>query len=159
MKTTLKVSAILSWINMIVWGLVAVFFILGALAMQNLSILIFAFLTGVAVLHSYAALKLHRSIRNPAIPLSSQTPVGIRFIGFVALFFGVLYIGYAITILQNIKEMMQLMQPQLPTDYKNIDISGYLRFTAGFLLLSGLSIAINVILNFRLLRWYFFSKV
>src|ERR1700748_3049830 len=114
MKNELKVATFLSWFNMIVWGLVAVLGILGVILSGNLSYLVITFLTGVTVLHSYASLQLQKSIKNPAVPLSNQTPIGIRFMGFIALFFGVLYIGDGIGLLQSTPDMVKLLQPQLP---------------------------------------------
>jgi hypothetical protein len=107
------------------------------------------------LLHSYAALQLHKSIKNPAVPLSNQTPVGIRLIGFVALFFGITYFANGIAILQSPGEFVKLMQAQLPQAKFN---NGSLRAGGLFTLLCGLSISLNVFLNFRLLRWYFFMK-
>ncbi len=86
MKTVLKISSILSWFNMIVWGIVIVLLVLNILGVGQMGILFFPFLLCVIILHSYAALQLHKSIRNPETPLSRQTPTGIRFIGVVAAF-------------------------------------------------------------------------
>ena len=158
MQKALKVSTILSWFNMIVWGLVAGMGVLGALLAGNLSFLVITFLTGVTVLHSYAALQLHKSIKNPTVPLSNQTPVGIRFIGFIALFFGVLYIGDGIGLLQSTPEIAKMMQPQLPPQAKDLDLNKLLRVAGIFSLVTGICIAVNVFLNFRLLRWYLFFR-
>jgi len=158
MRTALKVSSVLSWFNLIVWGLFACMGILGALMAGNLSFLLITVLTGVTVLHSYASLKLHRSIRHANVPLSDQTPAGIRFIGFIALFFGVLYIGDGVGLLQNTAEVVKMMAPQLPPEFKNVNLIGLLRGVGVFSLISGLCIAVNVFLNFRLLRWYYLVK-
>jgi len=158
MKKELKVSTVLSWFNLIVWGSVAMMGLLAAIFAGNLSFLVVTFLTGVTVLHSYAALQLHKSIRNPALPLSSQTPVGIRFMGFIALFFGVLYIGDGIGLLQSTQDIAKLMQPSLPPQAKDLDLNKLLRIAGGFSLVTGLCIAVNVFLNFRLLRWYLFLR-
>lgn len=158
MQKVLKVSTILSWFNLIVWGLVAVIGILGAVLAGNLSFLVITFLTGVTVLHSYAALQLHKSIKNPAVPLGNQTPVGIRFIGFIALFFGVLYIGDGVGLLQSTRDIALLMQPQLPPQAKDLDLNKLLRATGIFSLVTGICIAVNVFLNFRLLSWHLFLR-
>jgi len=158
MKKSLKIATVLSWFNLIVWGLISLLFALFAIMSGNLSVLIITFLNGVIVLHSYAALQLQKSIRNPSIPLSSQTPVGIRFIGFIALFFGVLYLADGIAMLQNSQEIIKLLEPQLPPEAKKLNLSAIMRAGAIFSLLTGLSVAINVSLNFRLLRWYLFSQ-
>src|ERR1700730_836299 len=127
MKNTLNIASVLTWFNLIIWGIFSAMGLLGALMGGNIYLLIVTFLTGVTVLHSYASLKLHRSIRHSDVPLSDQTPVGIRFIGFIALFFGVLYIGDGIGLLQNTGEVVKLMQPQIPPELKNINFFSLLR--------------------------------
>lgn len=72
MQTTLKVSTILSWINIVIGGLLVLMGLLGVLMAPNLIMLISVVLTGSIILHSYAALQLRKSILNPAVPLSSQ---------------------------------------------------------------------------------------
>jgi len=158
MKNALKVSTILSWINLIVWGLFAGLGLLGGLFGGNLLFLTITVITGFIVLHSYASLQLHKSIRNAAIPLSSQTPVGIRFIGFVALFLGILYIGDGIGLLQSTGDMVRLMEPQMPPQAKGMDLNKLFKATGIFSLLAGICIAVNVFLSFRLLRWYLFLR-
>lgn len=158
MKNALKASTILSWFNLIVWGLFAGIGLLGALFGGGLVFLTITVLTGFIVLHSYAALQLHKSIRNSSVPLSSQTPVGIRFIGFIALFLGVLYIGDGVGLLQSTGEMAKLMAPQLPPQAKDLDLNKLLKATGAFSLIAGICIAVNVFLSFRLLRWYLFLR-
>src|ERR1700733_11087450 len=138
MKTTLKVSTVLSWFNLVVWGLFALMGILGAFAAGNLSFLLVTFLTGVTVLHSYASLKLHKSIRQPNVPLSDQTPSGIRFIGFIALFLGLMYFGAGIIFLQNTPDLVKMMSTQIPPGYSKSDIYTVLRGFGVFLLVTGL---------------------
>jgi spore maturation protein SpmA len=158
MKTVLKVSSVLTWFNLIIWGFIAAMGILAAMMAGNFSFLLVTFLTGVTVLHSYASLKLHKSIRYSNVPLSDQTPVGIRFIGFIALFFGVLYIGDGIGLLKSTADIVKLMAPQLPPEVKNMDLIRLFRGIGIFSLITGLSISVNVFLNFRLLRWYYLVK-
>jgi len=159
MQTTLKIATVLSWFNMIVWGFIAGIFALGALFNRNFPLLIAAFLMGVTVLHSYAAMQLHKSLRNPQLPLSTQTPIGIRFIGFIAMFFGILFLGDGLTALLKIKLVLDSMKGQIPPEYKNVDMAAYVKAAGVFLVVSGTCIAVNVILNFRLLGWYMFSKI
>ncbi|HEY4064754.1 MAG TPA: hypothetical protein VGM30_22780 [Puia sp.] len=158
MKNSLRISSVLTWFNLIVWGFFCAMGLLGGLASGNMYLLVMTFLTGVTVLHSYACLKLHRSIRHSNIPLSDQTPVGIRFIGFIALFFGVMYIVVASGILQDTPEMVKLMTPQLPPQYKDVNLTAWVRGAGIFYLIAGLCISVNVFLNFRLLRWYYLVK-
>ena len=156
MKNTLKISAVLSWINMILWGFVVLTGLLLGVTMGNFGLMVISFFFAVIPLHSYAALQLHKSIRNPAIPLSNQTPVGIRFIGFVASFIGILYIAQGFAVIQDPAGALQLMKSQM-AELKTLTIDS-LRLGGVFALILGLSISINVFLNFRLLRWYIFRK-
>jgi hypothetical protein len=161
MQKELKVSTILTWFNMIVWALFTGIGLLETLFTGNFFFLIITFMMSVFVLHSYAALQLHKSIKNPAVPLSSQTPVGIRFIGFAALFFGIGFFTQGLAILQNIRELVKLMEPQLtqlPPEVKGMDLNKLFRGIGIFSLVTGICIAVNVFLNFRLLRWYLFFR-
>jgi len=156
MKTASKISAILSWINIIVWGLVVLEALLIGLASGTFLFLVVAFFLSAIILHSYAALQLRKSIRNPSIPLGSQTPAGIRYIGFVALLFGATCLANALTILQNPGEYLKFMQSQM-AQFKEMNV-GYIRKIGTLALLLGLSIVANVFINFRLLRWYQVTK-
>lgn len=119
----------------------------------NASILLVSVvLTGSIVLHSYAALQLRKSIVHPEIPLNRQTPTGIRFIGFMALFFAILNIGNAVVIIQNAAEVAK--QVQLPFKPEGIDLVATIRGAGIFSLLFSIGIAVNVLLSIRLLRWY-----
>ena len=157
MKNALKASTILSWFNLIVWGLFAGITVLGALFI-NPVLLIATLIMGVTVLHSYACLQLLKSIKDPALPLSSQTPVGIRFIGFIALFIGILYFMQGLGVIQNARTLMPSMEAQLPPQFKDIDLYHTIIKLGIFFLVTGASIAINVFLSFRLLRWYLFLR-
>jgi hypothetical protein len=156
MRTILKISTVLSWFNLIIWGGFTSIFILGGLLTKTFPLLIAGFLLSSIILHSYAALQLHASIRQPAKPLSVHTPAGIRFIGAIALFLGVLSSVNAGAILQNPGNFLKLMQPQMPQG--KILLSSDVRLMACFGLICGISVAMNVIFNFRLLRWYHFMK-
>jgi hypothetical protein len=74
----------------------------------------------------------------------------------VALFFGITYFANGIAVLQNTREFGQFMHSQFP-QAKDLGAGG-LRAGGVFTLLCGFSISLNVFLNFRLLRWYFFMK-
>lgn len=153
MKTTLKISNILSWINLVIGGILVVGGLLSMLSTPNASILLVSVvLTGSIVLHSYAALQLRKSIVYPDVPLNKQTPTGIRFIGFMALFFAMLNIGNAVVIIQNAAEVIK--QIELPFKPEGIDLVSALRGVGIFSLLFSIGIAVNVLLNIRLLRWY-----
>ena len=162
MKTTLKVATILSWYNLIFWGLINGLLLLGALAAMNMPGLLIAVLMSAIPLNCYAALKLHRSIRNPLIPLNQQTPMGIRFVGFIALFFGVNSIGDGFALIKNPGEFLDFLKDfytkqapeiaQMPA-FKSIGLAD-MRTAGVICLILGLCMAVNVVLNLRLLRWY-----
>ena len=160
MKKALKVSAVLSWINMIIFGIVVLVALLGALVVHSAAILVGAFLASTVLLHSYAALQLHKSIRDLSIPLSSQTPVGIRFIGFIASFMGAMQIADGFVCLADTKEMLPLLisQSTQSAQLSQPVLMATLRVTGVIVLLLGLSVCTNVTLNFRLLRWYQFMQ-
>jgi len=167
MRGVLKAATILSWFNIIVWGIIVAIGLLAGLLLQSLPLIVLVFLVSVIVLNNYADLQLHKSIRNPAIPLGHQTPVGVRFLGYIALFFGVSEIANGIAILQNIQQVVTMMQEQVNQLKSSrpaaMPIQPFnARALAGFLgvatLLLGLCISVNVFLNFRLLRWYAWMK-
>ena len=153
MRTALKISHILSWINLIVGGILVLGGLLGMLSTPNASILLVSVvLTGSIVLHSYAALQLRKSIVHPEMPLNKQTPTGVRFIGFMALFFAILNIGNAVVIIQNAAEVVK--QVELPFKPEGIDLVAAIRGAGIFSLLFSIGIAVNVLLSIRLLKWY-----
>ena len=162
MKTTLKVATILSWFNLIFWGLINGLLLLGALSTMNMPGLLIAVLMSAIPLNCYAALKLHRSIRNPSIPLNQQTPTGVRFVGFIALFFGVNSIGDGFALIKNPREFLDFLKDfytkqapeiaQMPA-FKSIGLAD-MRTAGVICLILGLCMAVNVVLNLRLLRWY-----
>jgi hypothetical protein len=166
MRKILKTATVLSWINMIFWSLACLLGLLLVLASGTLAMLIILIFPSAIVLHSYAAFQLQKSIRNPAVPLSSQTSTGIRFIGFVALFVGISTLFQGIGIIQHgkdyLKQMLDLqksMKDQM--SLKNVDFVptlSWVRMVGVFSILIGLCVAVNVNLNFRLLRWYYFQR-
>ena len=158
-KKLSRLSAVLSWFNLIVAGIFVFCCLVFGLRLVGLAnALIPAVLLGSIILHSYAALQLRKSMVDPDVPLSSQTPAGIRFVGYIVLFLAILYGGSGLAMFQHTQEIMKQMQLQMPPEYKNVDLTGSLRGASVFLMLFSLSILINVLLNFRLLRWYYFSQ-
>jgi len=159
MNNILKIAAILTWINMVIWGLLCAFFLLGALTSGTPAYLVVLILPSAVVLHSYAAIQLQKSIRNPSVPLSSQTPTGIRFIGFVVLFIGIMNLFSSFTLIQNSREVLQQLQSQMPPEMKGFHFKEvHIRIIGIIAMLIGLCIVVNANLNFRLLRWYILSK-
>lgn len=166
MKIVLKIAAVLTWFNIVFWGLVVIVAALGILARADpMSIILLVLLSSIP-LNSFAAIRLHSSIRYPQIPLSHQTPVGIRFVGFIALFVGItmLFTGMAMVndpkmVASGLAEQME----QYPVYYQQSPWLKTLPYQfwswfGGCLLALGLFIALNVILNLRLLRWYYLVR-
>ncbi|MFT3947960.1 MAG: hypothetical protein QM763_13400 [Agriterribacter sp.] len=152
MKTALKISNVLSWINIIIGGILVLGGLIGVLMSGSLAAILSVVLVGSIVLHSYACFQLRKSILNPEILLSTQTSGGIRMVGYIALFFAVMYITSAIISLQDPYEVAK--QINLPFKVEGFDIVSIVRITGIFALLFGLSITANVMLSFQLLRWY-----
>jgi hypothetical protein len=158
MNKILKIVKVLSWINMIIWIFVSIVGLLIALGAGTPAALVVIIFPSAVVLHSYASFQLQKSIRNPAIPLNRQTPMGIRFIGFVALFVGISMLVNGISTAAQphaYLKQWQDMQEQMNLKKGNFIPTRSMIVAAGlFSLLVGLSVAVNVNLNFRLLRWY-----
>jgi len=157
MKNTLKISSILTWFNLIVWGLFVIILLLFALSFHSIAFLVIAFFLSAIVLHNYAALQLQKSIRNPAIKLSNHTPTGIRFVGFIALFLGVCYLANGFQVLKDPLGYLKLVQTQAPELFKTLPVAN-IREGGAIALGLGICICANVFLNFRLLRWYYLVK-
>ncbi len=156
MRKIIAVSNILSWINLVVGSLLAFCALLTVMALPAIAVMVSVVLIGCIVLHSYAALQLRKSILNEAVPLNKQTPIGIRIMGYMSLFFTIMLFSNAVYMLQNTKELLK--QVQFPKEMKNVDITGIVHGTSIFMLLFSLSVIINVVLNLRLLRWYLIAS-
>jgi hypothetical protein len=153
MKNLLRVSAILSWFNLLVSGLfMALALLAGSFMVGFGNVLVIVVLMGSITLHSYAALQLRKSLLYPSIPLGRQTGTGIRFMGYIALFLAFMYGSSAFYMLQHSQEFMK--QVDLPAEYKNFDLSGTFKKTGIFILIFSVCVLVNVILNFRLYRLY-----
>jgi hypothetical protein len=153
MKKILNLSSILSWINLIAGFL----FVFGGLMVTMVSpgipaILLSIILPGAVILHSFATFQLRKSILDPALPLNHQAPVGIRLMGFMALFFSIMSFSNGLIILQQAPEAAK--QIKLPPEAKGMNVVPFLRGVAVFILLISLGIALNLVLNFKLLKWY-----
>ena len=153
MKKILKLSSVLSWINLIAGFL----FVFGGLLITMVSpgipaILLSIVLPGAVILHSFAAFQLRKSILNPALPLNHQAPAGLRLMGFMALFFSIMSFSNGLIIWQQAPEAAKHVQ--LPPEAKGMNVVPLLRGLAIFILLISLGIALNVVVNFKLLRWY-----
>lgn len=144
----------MSWINIVIGGMWLLAALMGVLMMGNMVMLLPVLLVASIALHSYASLQLIRSVKDPSVPLSTQTPMGIRMVGFVALFFSVTNIIGAVTAWQNAGEFVEKTRETLPEQLKDFDIKPYLQGMLIFLFVFNISIAVNVLISMRLLRRY-----
>jgi len=156
MKKIIPVSNILSWFNLIVSGALTLFALLSMLIYPGIQFLISAVLIGCIVLHSYAALQLRKSVLNESIPLSRQTPVGIRIMGYMSLFFSTILFSQSVFMLQNVQEIIK--QAQFPPQMKKIDIKSLVTAIGIFMVIFSMSVIVNVGLNLRLLKGYLINK-
>jgi hypothetical protein len=159
MKTSLKVASVLTWFNLIWWGLNLVSSLPRAFAI-GVPMLVFVVVLASIPLNCYAAIQLHKSIRHPSVKLGSQVPVGIRFVGMVAQFCGLgLTLVGLIFLLYTAQLLAIVKDPGVNTEgiQEFLNPRG-IRFIGGFFLFLGLCIVANVILNFRLLRWYYLVR-
>ncbi|HEY6899335.1 MAG TPA: hypothetical protein VI233_01780 [Puia sp.] len=164
MKTTLRVASILTWINLLFWGFMVFFMLLGG-AVGGPAILLMGVLFSSIPLSCYAGLQLHKSIRRPTHKLSSQTPVGIRFVGFVAIFLGIQVISSGISFLFSDRDALQAFKQIMSEQVSKSN--GAVKFEptypmihamGGSFLFLGICVIVNAILNMRLLRWYYLVK-
>jgi hypothetical protein len=156
MKKALAVSNILSWVNLIISGVIVLCALLTFLVHPALPVLFVVILMGSVGLHSYAALQLRKSILNPSLPLSRQTPTGIRLMGYMSLFFAIMSFSNGIYMFQETKKLVD--QIQVPEQMKNFNMIAFVHGIAAFMLVFSLSIIMNVILNIRLLKWYMMAQ-
>jgi hypothetical protein len=161
MKTILKIATVLTWFNIIVWGAVVTSGLLGALAQGQMLYVAAAVLLSSIPLNCYASLKLQRSIRYSNIPLSHETPVGIRFVGLMAFFIGIIYLGAGLLIISDPKSILDAMK-EMPAKLSGVtpeemaSMGKVIVLSLGVILVVlGLLVAVNVNLNLRLLRWYY----
>ncbi|HVM90021.1 MAG TPA: hypothetical protein VMT76_17670 [Puia sp.] len=153
MKRAIVISNVLSWINLVIGSVFALLAFLTVGAFPPIAVLLSVVLIGCIVLHSYAAIQLRKSIIRPEMPLNRQTPVGIRMMGYMALFFAIMMFSNAIFMLQNTKDLLKGVA--LPAQLNENDFITIIHITGSIILLFALSVIINVVLNFRLLRWWY----
>jgi hypothetical protein len=159
MKISLKVARVLTWFNLIWWGLNLITSLPRALE-AGLPMLVFVVVLASIPLNCYASLQLHKSIRHPSVKLGSQVPTGIRFVGLAAQFCGIglILVGFFF-FLYTAQLLAIVKDPAVSTEgIKEFLNPRGIKFLGGFLLFLGLCIVTNVILNFRLLRWYYLVK-
>ncbi|MBS1915169.1 MAG: hypothetical protein JST87_02770 [Bacteroidetes bacterium] len=157
MKKALAVSNILSWVNLIISGGIVLCILITFFMYPALPVLLSVILIGSITLHSYASLQLRKSILYPTIPLSKQTPTGIRLMGYISLFFAVMSFTNGIYMLQETKDL--LSQMQIPDQLKKMNFTAIIRAFGVFFMVFSLSVALNVILNIRLLKGYLMMQL
>jgi len=154
MKTALKIAAILSWFNLIFWG-INLISALPTIAGRGSLMVISLVLVASIPLNAYASLQLHKSIRRPAVKLNHQTPAGIRFVGLVAEFIGILLLLVGLAVLLNPQQTLTaLKDSQDPVMRERLATIQAVKFIGGFFIFLGITVCVNVVLNFRLLRYY-----
>jgi len=159
MKVIRTIAWILAWFNLVFWGIPIVSSLLQSLASPNPLILVILVFFAAIPLNSFAALKLHKSLRNPKLPLGHQTPIGIRFVGVFALVIGAIIACCGIMISQHAQEFLPSFKEQM-AQYKQagpITVNS-VREASIFMIVLGVAEVANVILNTRLLRWYYLVK-
>jgi hypothetical protein len=164
MKIALKVATVLSWFNIIFWGMFVAFGLLVSLVTGQMALVASLVLLSAIPLNCFAALRLHNSIRYSGAPLSHQTPIGIRFVGFIALFIGITNIATGFSLITNpgpvldsVKEVVAKFAEQIPENLRQFYVitKGEIVFFGACSVVLGLMVAVNVVLNLRLLRWYY----
>lgn len=156
MKRALRVANVLSWINLLLWGVnIASALINSLTAFNPLMLVVFVLLASIP-LHSYAALQLHKSIRRPEHKLSHQTPSGIRFVGLIAMLFGFIFFLCGIVLVKDAGSVLSSAKEFgfMQDLYSQLTVAD-IRRSGVVALVLGLIIIVNVILNLRLLRWYY----
>jgi hypothetical protein len=164
MKTILKIASVLTWVNIVLWGAGVIFGMLVTLLRVDLAGLLLCVLLSAIPLSCFAALKLHTSLRYPNVPLSRESAAGIRFVGFMALFFGIWMVTGGIDLMADpspIIDGMKKLGEQLPKEMRAYYQVGRVfgELVGAVVLMLGLSIAVNTVLNLRLLRWYYLNQV
>lgn len=146
----------LSIINLLISGFFVLMLLLTLLFMQALSpVLIFMLLTGAVAIHSILSLSLQQSLANPARPLKSNTPGGIRIMGFMAIFYAVLLITNGIYGLNNTGELLKQAMEQMPKQQNMPDAKSLHKVVTGFIIffiLHAIGVLINCALSFNYLR-------
>jgi len=159
MKISLKVASVLTWFNLLWWGLNLITSLPRAFA-TGLPMLLFVVVLASIPLNCYAALQLHKSIRRPSVKLGSQVPVGIRFVGMAAQLCGIGLVLLGFFFLLYTTQLLAIIKdPGVRTEgiQEFLNPRG-IRLIGGFFLFLGLCVVTNVILNFRLLRWYYLVR-
>ncbi len=148
----------LSIVNLLIAGFFVLMMLLALLFMVALSpVLIFMLLTGAVAIHSILSISLQQSLRNPSRPLKTNTPGGIRIMGFMAIFYAVLLISNGFVGLSNMDQMLQEVIKQMPKSQPVPtikDLRGMMTGLIIFLLIHALGVLINCALSFTYLKYW-----
>lgn len=162
MKRLLTIARILSGVNIVFWGFVSVGGVLSALHPLNTKMLGLAFIMTGIPLHSFATLKLGKSIKKPLLPLGSQTPIGVRLMGALTLFIGFMMITQGITFLQHFNETVAFAtELKAETSNEAIKNLSSLQIARSLVIISifpGLFCTANAVISFQLLRSFLLAK-
>ena len=146
----------LSIISLLIAGFFTLIMLLALLVTPALSaVLIFVLLTGSVVIHSVLSLSLQQSLKDPAKPLKSNTPGGIRIMGFMAIFYAVMLITNGIYGLIHLDEMLQEAMKQLPKNQPVPSVQAMRSLMTGLvivLVLHAAGVLVNCALSFGYLR-------
>jgi hypothetical protein len=158
----------LSVVNLLIASFFLFIMLMTLLMMPSLTIiLIYALVAGAVVIHSILSLSLQKSLVNPEVPLKSNTPGGIRIMGFMAMFYGVSLafygaggLGQMNEVLDQTMQQMKQMQ-QMATQQAMPDRATMQKMLTGFLvffLVHGICVIVNCALSFSLLKKWQKSK-
>src|SRR5579872_519529 len=160
MKTVRRLGRTLVWFNLIYWGIGVLSGLLQATSMGIPLAWVVVVLMAAIPLNSYAALQLHKSIRRPEIKLSHNTPVGIRFVGSFVVFIGIIFVGFAVLLLERPQDFLQAFKEQAANMNQLVSLTtaDQLRSLGVFVLVLGIVMIASALLNMRLLRWYLLAR-
>ena len=160
MRNIFIIARILTWFNLIFWTALLGLMLLSALALGLFPALVAVFLLCAIPLNNYAALQLQKAIRNPNLPLSHHTPTGIRFVGLVAMFFGIYTAINSYVFLTDPKTPLQIIREGMPDlkKFPDAQLIASLHVIGIGSLVVGLAVIVSVVLNTRLLRWYLLTR-
>ncbi|KAA2244464.1 hypothetical protein F0L74_00330 [Chitinophaga agrisoli] len=148
----------LSIVNLLIAGFFVLMMLLALLFMVALSpVLIFMLLTGAVVIHSVLSISLQQSLRDSSRPLKTNTPGGIRIMGFMAIFYAVLLISNGFVGLSHMDEMLTEVLKQMPKSQPVPtikDLRGMMTGLIIFLLIHALGVLVNCALSFTFLKYW-----
>jgi hypothetical protein len=160
MKTVRTLGRILAWFNLIYWGMGVLSGLLQATSMGIPLAWVVVVLMAAIPLNSYAALQLHKSIRRPEIPLSHNTPAGIRFVGSFVVLIGICFLGFGVLLLEWPQDFLAAFKEQAVNMNQLVNLTSVdqLRSLGVFVVVLGIVMIASALLNMRLLRWYLLAK-